>query len=172
MVVVDDGSTEEQTLRVLEELENEGISVVRQKNSGPAHAMNHGISMTHGKYVCCISADDTLEPTYFEKCLCLMESNPAIAFAYPLMRTFGNESRIGLTEPFNLRKLLEYDHVCGSAVFRRDAWQAVDGFDPSMRGYEDWEFWIRLGKSGFRGRQIPEVLLNYRRHEGALVQSA
>jgi glycosyltransferase involved in cell wall biosynthesis len=164
IVVVDDGSTDERTLQVLGDLEKSGIAIIRQENLGPASAMNHGISETLSKYVCCVSADDMIEKTYFEKSLCMLETNPGLAFAYPWMREFGHESRIGLTEPFNLRRLLEYNHVCGSAVFRRDAWEAVHGFDSSMLGYEDWEFWIKLGESGFRGGLIAEPLFNWRRH--------
>ena len=39
------------------------------------------------------------------------------------------------------------------------------GFCDAMReGYEDWEFWLRLGARGYRGEVIPEMLVNYRRH--------
>jgi hypothetical protein len=33
-----------------------------------------------------------------------------------------------------------------------------------MDGYEDWDFWLRVGKAGFRGELIRETLFNYRRH--------
>ena len=163
VIVIDDGSTDKLTLKTLEKLRQEA-KVRSQEHSGPARALNNGISMAKGKYVCCISADDTIEPTYFEKCLALLESNPGISFAYSLVKMFGRENRIGVTKPFDLRLLLTYNHVCGSAVFLRDAWRIVGGFDTSMSAYEDWDFWIRLGKLGFRGKLIPEPLFNWRRH--------
>jgi len=167
VIVVDDGSTDELTLDVLNGMRQEGVRVRTQEHSGPAQTLNSGISQARGKYVCCLSADDTIEPTYLEKCVVLLESNPGISFAYSLVKTFGLERRVGLTRPFDLRLLLAYNHVCGSAVFLRDAWKAVGGFDTAMPAYEDWDFWIRLGESGFRGKLIPEPLFNWRRHPQA-----
>jgi glycosyltransferase involved in cell wall biosynthesis len=164
IIVVDDGSTDPLTLSVLKDLESEGIKIMRQEHAGPAPALNRGISAVSGKYVCCLSADDTIESTYLEKCLALLESNPGVSFAYSLVKTFGHERTIGVTKPFDLRLLLVYNHVCGSAVFHRAAWQEVGGFDSSMPAYEDWDFWIRLGKHGLRGKLIPEPLFNWRRH--------
>jgi glycosyltransferase involved in cell wall biosynthesis len=171
IVVVDDGSTDDLTLRTLNELAHEGVKVLRQEHSGPAAALNCGISVAAGKYVCCLGADDTIEPTYFEKCLALLESNPGITFAYSLLKTFGTEQRIGVTKPFDLRLLLAYNHVAGSSVFLRAAWTAVGGFDSSMPAYVDWDFWIKLGENGYRGRLIPEPLFNWRRHPRTLGRS-
>jgi len=169
-IVVDDASTDRGTLQVVNELKQEGVNVLRLEDLGPAESRNRGIVVAKGKYICCVDADDTLEPTYFEKCLCLLESNPGVAYAYSHLRTFGDEHEVGLAEPYNLRLLMDYNQPIAAAVFRRDAWEAVGGYDSSMWGYEDWEFWIRLGASGFRGKLIPEALFNYRKH-GSTLQS-
>jgi len=163
-VIVDDGSEDEHTLKVIEDLRSEGIRVLQQEKSNVATALNYGISLARGKYICCFAADDKLEPTYFEKCLCLLESNPGLAFAYSLVQTFGDENRIWLTEPFDLRMMLEYNHICATAVLRKVIWEKIGGFDTLMDGYEDWDFWIKAGEAGFRGALIPEILFNYRRH--------
>lgn len=172
VIVVDDGSTEEATLRVLAQLKRQGVRVLRKVQVNRAAALNLGIAQCRGKYICCLDADDKLEPTYFEKCLSLLESNPGISFAYSLIRLFGAERRVGWTEPFNLRVLLEYNHICAPAVFRKDGWDVVGGYDPVMDGYEDWEFWINLAKAGYRGQLIPEVLFNYRRHGRTMIHRA
>jgi len=164
IVVVDDGSTEDLTLKTLDDLRNGGIQVLREEKLNVASALNLGIGEARGRYVCCLAADDTIEPTYFEKSLCLLESNPGVSFAYSLVKTFGDEKRVWFTEPFDLRLLLEYNYICAAAVFRRSIWEAVGGFDQTMDGYEDWDFWIKVGKTRSRGKLIPEILFNYRRH--------
>ena len=163
-LIVDDGSDDQNTREVIEDLRSEGFRVLQQEKSNVATALNYGISVARGKYICCFAADDRLEPTYFEKCLCLLESNAGLAFAYSLVRTFGDENRIWITEPFDLRILLEYNHICATAVLRKAVWEQVGGFDRLMDGYEDWDFWIKAGEAGFRGALIPEILFNYRRH--------
>jgi len=164
LLIIDDGSTDPLTIDVLNNLRDEGVRIQTQEHGGPARAINFGISLARGKYVCCLSADDTIDPTYAEECVVLLESNLGLSFAYSLVQTFGSEQRIGVTEPFDLRLLLKYNHVCGSAVFLRDSWKSVGGFDESMSAYEDWDFWIRLGKAGLRGKLIPEPLFHWRRH--------
>ena len=167
-IVVDDGSDDQLTLNILDELQYTGIKVLRQEKSNVATALNLGIRAGRGCYVCCIAADDIVNPTYFEKCLGLLESNPGVAFAYSLVRTFGDENRIWFTEPFDLRVLLEYNYICAAAVFRKTVWEEVGGFNERMDGYEDWDFWLRVAKAGSRGELIPEVLFNYRRHGSTL----
>lgn len=148
LIIIDDASTDDETLRTLEQLKAEGIAVLRREKLNRAEAMNLGVSNARGKYVCCLDPDDTLEATYFEVCLCLLESNIGVTFAYSLMRAFGAEHWVGAIQPFNLRLLLDYNHVSGPAVFRKSAWDSVGGFDQSLDGFEDWEFWIKLGKHG------------------------
>ena len=163
-ILVNDGSDDQFTLETLDDLQHEGVRILHQEKLNVAAALNHGIRVARGRYICCFAADDKFEPTYFEKCLCLLESNPGVGFVYSLVRTFGDENEIWLTEPFDLRMLLEYNHVCATAVFKKIVWEKVGGFDVELDGYEDWDFWIKAGEAGFRGRLIPEILFNYRRH--------
>lgn len=60
VLCVDDGSTDEKTLDVLQKfcLKDERIKVFRQKNSGPATARNNGLRRAKGDYISFIDADD------------------------------------------------------------------------------------------------------------------
>ena len=72
------------------------------------------------------------------------------------------------SQRFDLDWLRFYNHIPIAAVVRRDAAVSVGGFRDDMRdGYEDWEFWLRLGAAGHRGDVVPEPLVNYRRHPAA-----
>jgi glycosyltransferase involved in cell wall biosynthesis len=66
------------------------------------------------------------------------------------------------------------------ALYRREVWDAVGGYNPNMRfGYEDWDFWIGAAERGYVARHLPEALFRYRvradgmyanalRHDGEL----
>jgi glycosyltransferase involved in cell wall biosynthesis len=173
IIVVDDGSTDEHTLEVLAHLDRPRTRVIHQPNRGLSEARNEGIRQAAGKYICCLDADDAMEPTYLEKAVALLEANGGVSFAYPWVRLFGDEERVWRTEPFDLRRLLRYNHVAASSVFSKDDWQAAGGFTAELRvGFEDWEFWIKLGALGKRGQLIPEVLLRQRRHGRTMTHEA
>ncbi len=173
VIVVNDGSTDPYTCNLLENLQQPKVQVIHQANTGPEGARNKGISKARGKYICCLDADDILEPTYLEKCVSMLESNPGIGFAYSWLHLFGDEQGTWETQDFDIDKILQYNHVLASAVFKKEDWLDVGGYRPEMRGgYEDWEFWIRLGAKGLRGKTIPELLFGHRRHGKTLTHKA
>ncbi len=173
IIVVDDGSNDPKTIALFQKLAKPKTRVLRQANRGLPGARNAGIRHAKGKYVCCLDADDTLEPTYLEKAISLLESTPGAALAYSWVQLFGDEQTIWRTEPFDLEKLLSYNHISVAAVFSRAAWKQVGGYCEEMRqGYEDWEFWINLGTRGLHGNLIPEALFNHRRHGRTMTHTA
>jgi glycosyltransferase involved in cell wall biosynthesis len=62
LVVVDDGTTDERTLRILEEREVAGVRVLRQENAGLSAARMAGVRATSARYVFPLDADDLLVP--------------------------------------------------------------------------------------------------------------
>jgi glycosyltransferase involved in cell wall biosynthesis len=174
IIVVDDGSTDAVTHDVMAALEGvDDIILLRQENQGAPAARNAGLRIARGIYVCCLDADDTMEPTYLEKCVLLMEGNAGVSLAYSWLRVTGSEERVWKSESLDLDRLRYYNHVSISAVFRREVGLSGGGFCAAMReGYEDWEFWLRLGSEGHRGEVIPETLVNYRRHPAAFMNRA
>jgi glycosyltransferase involved in cell wall biosynthesis len=177
IIVVDDGSNDDVTPGVLNALQGQGrsadLTVIRQENQGAPAARNTGIRAARGIYVCCLDADDTMEPTYLEKCVLLMEGNAGVSLAYSWLRVTGAEERVWKSESLDLDRLRYYNHVSISAVFRREIGLEDGGFCAAMReGYEDWEFWLRVGARGYRGEVIPEMLVNYRRHAAAFMNRA
>lgn len=68
LIVIDDGSDEPETLRVLEQLEEMPyVRLLRTNHVRPAGARNAGIQAARGTYILPLDADDTIEPTYMEK---------------------------------------------------------------------------------------------------------
>src|SRR4051794_36210505 len=61
VVVVDDGSTDDETVRVLDSL-RAGVEVVRQRNQGVCRARNAGLARVETPYALVLDADDRLAP--------------------------------------------------------------------------------------------------------------
>ena len=168
IIVVDDGSTDAATVDVLSRLPPP-IRVLTTPNQGLPGARNHAASHASGALFCALDADDKLATTWFEKATRVLDSQPSVAFVSHWLETFGDEHWTWKPEQCDLPSLLARNAVNGAALVRREAFEAVGGYDASMReGCEDWDFWLRLVERGFEGTIIPEVLFFYRRRRDSM----
>jgi glycosyltransferase involved in cell wall biosynthesis len=169
IVVIDDGSTDPETLRVLAALDKPGTRLIRSDNRGLPAAKNLGIAHTSGRYVCALDADDRLEPTMIEKSAAVLDREPSVAFVSHWLRYFGEASGEWTPTCCDFPDLLDMNTVNGAALVRRSAVDAAGGYDESFRsGCEDWDFWITLVERGHAGVILPEVLFNYRQRPGSM----
>ena len=165
-VIVDDGSTDPQSMARLAEVASKDlrIKVFRQPNAGPGSARNKAVKHSVGRYLFLLDSDDMVEPTYLEKCVWFLDSNPEFAFCNSYSVVFGDEEYLWTTG-FERGKLhLKANSGPPISVIRRDAFLDSGGFDESIRfGHEDWDFWLAMAKAGHWGHTIPEYLQWYRK---------
>jgi glycosyltransferase involved in cell wall biosynthesis len=165
LVIVDDGSTDPVTLRLLDEVvRRPGVSVHRQANGGPSRARNAAILRARGAYVLPLDADDWLAPEYLARTVPVLEAEPDVGVVHTWIGLVGGHSGTWKTGEFSLEALLSRCtvHVC--SLYRRAVWEAVGGYDPRfVESWEDWDFWLGAAERGVRGRCVPEVLAYYRR---------
>lgn len=160
-VIVDDGSTDEESLKRLAGVaaRDERIKVIRQTNAGPGAARNTAFRNTSGRYVCLLDSDDMVEPTYLEKCVWFLDSNPEFAFCNSLS-VFCGEREFLYQNNFNQGKAILQANIGPiNSVIRSTVYGHCGGFDESIRfGHEDWDFWLAMAKAGYWGYTIPEYL--------------
>ncbi len=169
ILIVDDGSTDDETRRILADYRRPRTRVVRSANRGLPAAKNLGLKETSGAYVCMLDADDRLEPSMLGKSAAVLDERPEVTFVSHWLRTFGDEVWDWTPTRCDFPALLDTNTVNGAALVRRSALEAVGGFDESMRdGCEDWDLWIALVERGFAGHIIPEVLFHYRRRPDSM----
>lgn len=172
ILIVDDGSTDAETRRVLADYakgELPNLQVVTSHNRGLPGAKNLGLAHTSGRYVCMFDADDRLVPEFLEKSVAVLERDSRIAFVSHWLRTFGDDESDWTPTSCDFPTLLDLNTINGAALVRRSALDAVGGFDETMRdGCEDWDVWISLVEGGFPGTILPEVLFLYRRRPDSM----
>jgi len=169
-VIVDDGSTDRESVNRLAQIvvSDERIKSIRQENAGPGAARNAGFRNATGRYVCLLDSDDMVEPTYLEKCVWFLDSNPEFAFCNSYSIVFGEETYL-FSSGFERGKALHLLANIGPpiSVIRYTAFSDCGGFDESIRfGHEDWDFWLAMAKAGHWGYTIPEFLQWYRKRSG------
>jgi glycosyltransferase involved in cell wall biosynthesis len=163
IVVVDDGSTELETETALAGLP-ESVTVIRQDNAGPAAARNAGFALAQTQYVMPLDADDRLPPGTLTAMRSGLEADPGAAYAYGTMRFFGDWSGVVSFPPFDPYRLLYRPIVGWLGLIRREAWEQVGGFDPSLTGFEDWDFTLATLAHDLHGHRLDRVVLEYRKH--------
>ncbi len=165
-VIVDDGSTRPESLEQLQMVASgdQRIRVISQSNQGPAVARNRAVAEAQGRYLFQLDADDLVEPTFVEKALWLLETQPQFAACTAYNVTFGARRQLwnhGF-ESYQLN-LTDQNFLTDIALIRRDAYLEAGGYDESIvHGHEDWDFWLNLAELGYWGYTIPEYLTWYR----------
>lgn len=169
VIVVDGGSTDGTTPDVVASLAGPRVrTLIRRDGCHLAgDNRNFGIEHAKGRYICCLDADDYLEPTYIEKMLFFLECR-AFDAASCTMQAFGarkDQWRLKERPIFDDFAVGNQTLVC--SLFRRALWVECSGFHDTGLGREhvaeDWDFWFRLAARGARFRNIrEEALMNYR----------
>lgn len=173
IVIVNDGSTDPDTNRLLVEYRRPKTRIVQSDNRGLPAARNLAIAHSLGSYLCALDADDKLAPTFLEKTTRMLDGDDGLAFVSCWLQTFGTEDWIWKQNRCDLATLLGECTVATPALVRKTAVTDVGGYDDRMvKGYEDWDFWITLVEQGFRGVIIPEVLFYYRRRPGSMSETS
>ncbi len=173
ILVGDDGSTDEDTRRVLDTFSKPHTRLFRYPHRGLAATRNALISEARGTYLCALDADDVLHETFLERTLAAFEDDRALTFVSTHLQMFGIDDRLWPEiDRCDLAALLVDDTVITAALVKRDAVIRVGGYDTNMpaQGDEDWDLWISLVKAGHRGRILPEVLFFYRRRHGSMIE--
>jgi glycosyltransferase involved in cell wall biosynthesis len=173
IVLVNDGTDKPESLAILEQASPLVSTYIEQPNRGLGAARNAGFRAAHGEYVVPMDADDLIEPAYAAECLTALRDSDA-AFAYTGFQVFGTETYQERPGEYNLYRLLDRNYLTYAALIRRHDWETSGGYDESLKcfGYEDWEFWLRLGARNRFGRYVPKSLFRYRKHGRSLYDAA
>jgi len=163
VIIVNDGSTDSATLDKLGSFTDPKITVLHKENGHLSSARNHGIQYASGEYILTLDADDWFEPSFVQKAVDILDNQKMVGGVTCYLKAFGLKRFSWKPLGGNLKNFLFRQESCASAMFRRERWEALGGYDEQMRsGYEDWEFWIRLTSSGFTVQVIKEYLFHYR----------
>ena len=171
IIVVDDGSTNERTRQEIDKLCREGIKVIRQENKGLGAARNVGILASQGEFIFPLDADDRLHPGWIDRGIRILESNSQVGVVYGDAECFGTRNCRWTTGTFDPNRLLQWNYIHASALYRRSVWEQNRGYDSTMpvQGYEDWDFWLGALEHGWEFAYIPEVFFDYRQHESSMI---
>lgn len=163
ILVVNDGSTEPDTCRILAEYSRPKTRVIHTVNMGVSVARNRGIHEAQGEYILPLDADDRITPDYLRLAVQNLDKFPKVGIVYGKAEYFG-ETVGSMTLPdYSPSAILWENSIFSSAVFRKDDWDSAGKYRPEMlNGWEDWDFWLSLIELGVEVVRLPELVLQYR----------
>ena len=152
------------------------IRTVSQPRRGVSVARNVGASMARSELIMFLDDDDRLLPGCLQLHVDAM-ADPTIGICHPGWRFIEHDGRPiphAVSPDARAGDELQYaDMLAGAgippvvgALIRRGLFQAVGGFDSTMRVCEDWDLIYRLARES-RLRRLPAVVVEYRRHQHA-----
>lgn len=157
IIVVDDGSTDPQTLTILDQLSDASTQVIRLANGKVSRARNIGIAAARSDYVLVLDSDDLFEPTFLEKSAARLDASDEVGLVSSWIRTMGLADWEVKPEGGPLLSFLHKNNCPGQVLMRRACWERAGGYREDMlQGYEDWDFYISVTKHGWRADIIPE----------------
>lgn len=167
IIVIDDGSNE-QTKTKLRSLEPKIDKLISQENKGVSAARNKGIAAATGDFIMILDSDDYYEKEFCEKAMKVFNREPDVKLVSCYAKWFGKKSsRLFKPEGGKLEDFLLKNCVL-CVIYRKRDFELAGGYDEKMlKGYEDWEFYIRLLKTGGYAGVIPEILFNYRNKQNS-----
>ncbi len=172
IIIVNDGSTDGATNRLLTDFSRPQTRVISTENQGLAAARNNGIRAARGRYILPLDADDRIEPTYLEQAVACLDTHPEVGIVYCRARLFGAVETAWALPDFSLDAMLIDNVIFCTALFRRCDWELVGGYDESFRhGWEDYDFWLSLLERGRQVCRLPEILFAYRVSPDSMVRA-
>lgn len=164
IIIIDDGSTDDHTKNVLLALKKAGYKVIEQANQGLAAARNNAIHEAKGAYILPLDSDNKVHENYLTKAFAILKKNTEVDVVYGNPFFFGDIEGLHVVGEFDITKMLVVNHIDACALFRKDLWVKLGGFDASMptMGNEDWEFWINAYFNGAKFFFLNDLCFFYR----------
>lgn len=170
-VVVADGGSEDDSLRVIQRWRNQLTWVRSEPDKGQSAAINAAMSHGRAPLVCWLNSDDLFLPGGLATLVAAIESDASIAVAYGGCLRIDEHGRvIGRTPlvPFSGYALSRRSIIAQPAsIIRREAWEAVGGLDESLHLALDFDLWWRLHGAGYRFAHVGVDVAAARLHPAA-----
>jgi glycosyltransferase involved in cell wall biosynthesis len=173
IIVVNDGSTDEDTIEIINSISDPSISVIHQENKGLAAARNVGVGASKGDFLFFLDSDNRVLPGYDCSAIREFARNPSVGVVYGNPIFFGeseDEPRFKSGE-YSFDRLLIGNFIDACAFVRRSAFESVGGFsvDERLQGWDDWDLWIKIHLAKWEFKYLNKDCFEYRVRRDSMI---
>jgi len=121
-----------------------------------AEASNHGLAHSYGEYIAPLDDDDYwVSEDKLARQIDFLDGGPEYAGCSAGMIVVDTEGREQMRylkpqhdEQIRRHALMANPMTHSAGMYRRKTALEVGGYDESLRGFQDWDLWLKLGKTG------------------------
>ena len=168
IIICDDASTNEDSIKILEEYEtnNKNISLIKRKTNGMiSKASNDAIRAAKGEFVVLVDNDDVIHQDslyYFAKAL---NKDKNIDFLYSDEDKMDYNGKI--MEPhfkpdYSPDTLMSLNYICHLSCIRKSLVDKVGGFRSEFDGSQDYDLFLRVVENTDNIYHVEKVLYHWR----------
>jgi len=179
LILINDGS-DDQSEMLVSQFDDSRLKVVNLPTEGIVFALNHGISISRGRYLARMDADDYAYPNRLMLQYNFLEKNPDIGVVSGQVNFIGNRKKnLGYAvyvdwinsltkhEDIYLNRFVESPIAHPSVMLRKNIFDTNDMY--KVGGFpEDYELWLRLLENGILFGKVDEVILDWHDSENRL----
>ncbi len=170
LICIDDCSADD-TPRILADHAARDSRIIcgrNPQNLGLPATLNRGFAIGRGRYHSWTSHDNLLRPDMLSTLLAVLQRDEDIGVAYGGYSVIDGDDRILRYHPPRPADERWFGNPVGAAfLYRRDVTEALGGYDESLFGAEDYDFWLRAARR-FTLQPVDRDLYLYRRHDASL----
>lgn len=163
-IIINDGSTDKTEEIALQWVsKDKRFKYYSKENEGLGKTRNFGINKALGNYILPLDSDNLIEKDFVGSALSVFENNSNFGVVYGNAEYFGDINGLWKVEEYNLEKILIHNYIDACAIYKKELWQQVGGYDEQMpfQGHEDWEFWIALGNINVEFYHLNKITFKY-----------
>lgn len=137
-----------------------------EKRLGPGKARNWAISQATAPLFVPLDADDFLQADALANLYHAWTQHRGVIYSQ-WWDQYGEEIKLYDPPDFDPALLTGKGAIHAvTALYEKQAWELVGGFDETLSHWEDWDFQLALAEKGICGTRLPLPLFTYRKHTG------
>jgi len=166
-IIINDGSSDETGNMINSFVDDRIVVINNDRNLGNYPSRNKGHEIARGKYICVMDADDIADKHRPERQFLFMEEHPEIGLAGSGFRYLDEKEDIFRESDYETIKVLLFRNICflhPTLILRREYLLKYNlQYNEKYYYAADYDLIVRAA-GFFCITNIPEVLLNYRKH--------
>lgn len=158
--IIIDGASKDHTLDIIKKYEDKIDYWQSETDKGIYDAMNKGISLASGDYICLLNADDWFENYVCEK-ICQEINKEKFDVYYAIARVLNNTGEIYDIHGSTIN-IIDRSSIAHQTAFISKNIYSEYSYDLNYRSAADYDFFCRLARDNKSFKFIDSIFVNYR----------